>query len=379
MDAAKQVLEEKFSFTSSIAGDVWHKKGTPDAFEWWYFDALSDDGRDAVVIIFLDNFIFSPRYNAFNKKIRKSPDKAKKGVLIDEKTFHFPENKKFPALAFIYYRDGKPVYRAINEYDQKDFEASETAPACRIGESTFRLDSAPYGSGYVLSINAKLPKNRTLKANFECLAIEGDFTPECCTYPENSHCWNMVLARSDVTGRIDVEDAKGKNLDTINFRGTGYHDHNIDNRWLPETVKDWQWGRAHFADATAIFYRYKEIAEAEPITKLFVVLDGELQERNAVYEEQNLKRDVFGIKYPCRLTFQTEDNLRLRVKQTKVIDSSFFYMRFLSEMTLTLRDGKPRKTIGITEYLAPKALKYRWLDWLVSMRIGRKGKGSLLR
>ena len=74
------------------------------------------------------------------------------------------------------------------------------------------------------------------------------------------------------------------------------------------------------------------------------------------------------------MTFQTEDNLRLRVKQTKIIDSSFFYIRFLSEMTLTLRDGKPRKTTGITEYLAPKALKYRWLDWLVSMRIGATAK-----
>ncbi|HEY0426961.1 MAG TPA: hypothetical protein VGC76_04065 [Pyrinomonadaceae bacterium] len=379
MNAPKQVLDEKFSFTSSIKGDVWHKKPTPDAFEWWYFDALSDDGRDGVVVIFLDNFIFSPRYNSLTKKLRKAGDKTNKGVWIDEKTLQFPENKTFPALAFIYYRDGKPIYRAINEYDQNEFEASLEEPSCRIGDNSFRLDSKPYGSGYVLSINAKLPKRRTLKANFEWLAIEGDFQPECCLYAENSHCWNLVLARSDVTGKIDVEDASGKNLDTVSFRGTGYHDHNIDNRWLPETVQDWQWGRAHFADATAVFYRYKEFAESQTTTKLYVVRDGELCERDAFYEEQNLQRDIFGIKYPGRMTFTTEDNLRLRVKQTKIIDSSFFYLRFLSEMTLTLRDGRPRKTTGITEYLAPKALKYRWLDWLVNMRIGRKGKGSLLR
>ncbi|MET0754321.1 MAG: hypothetical protein ABWZ66_13145 [Pyrinomonadaceae bacterium] len=379
MDATSQVLEEKFSFTSSIAGDVWHKKASPDAFEWWYFDALSDDGRDTVVIIFLDNFIFSPRYNSLNKKYRKNGEKPKKGIWLDEKTFHFPESKKFPALAFIYYRNGKPIYRAINEYAQDDFEANEDVPKARIGDNTFRLDSAPYGSGYVLSINVRLPKNRTLKANFEWLSIEGDFKPECCVYAENSHCWNLVLARSDVTGRIMVEDAKGKNLDTVNFRGTGYHDHNIDNRWLPETVQDWQWGRAHFNDSTAVFYRYKEINETKPINKLLVVRDGALRERDAVYEEQNFQRDKFGIRYPSRITFLTEDNLRLRIKQTKIIDSSFFYLRFLSEMTLTLRDGKPRKTIGITEYLAPKALKYRWLDWLVNMRIGRGGKSALLK
>ena len=63
MTATAQTLREKFSFTSSIAADVWTPKPNSRAYEWWYFDALSDDGRDAVVIIFLDNFIFSPRYN----------------------------------------------------------------------------------------------------------------------------------------------------------------------------------------------------------------------------------------------------------------------------------------------------------------------------
>jgi hypothetical protein len=64
------------------------------------------------------------------------------------------------------------------------------------------------------------------------------------------------------------------------------------------------------------------------------------------------------------------------VKQIETIDSSFFYLRFLSEITLTLRDGKPRKSLGITELLKPKILKYRWLDFLINMRIGRSGKGA---
>ena len=90
------------------------------------------------------------------------------------------------------------------------------------------------------------------------------------------------------------------------------------------------------------------------------------------------KRDKFGIKYPTHLTFISENNTRLSVRQNKIIDSSFFYLRFLSEMTLTLPGGEPRQTVGITEYLAQKALKYRWLDWLTNMRIGRDGKGSFL-
>ena len=57
--AVKPVPAEKFSFASSVKEDVWHEKLCAEAFEWWYFDALSDDGRDGVVVIFLDNFIFS--------------------------------------------------------------------------------------------------------------------------------------------------------------------------------------------------------------------------------------------------------------------------------------------------------------------------------
>ncbi|MDQ2746517.1 MAG: hypothetical protein M3T96_04570, partial [Acidobacteriota bacterium] len=56
--AIQPTASEKFSISSSIAADVWHEKANSKAFEWWYFDALSEDGRDAVVIIFIDNFIF---------------------------------------------------------------------------------------------------------------------------------------------------------------------------------------------------------------------------------------------------------------------------------------------------------------------------------
>jgi carotenoid 1,2-hydratase len=359
-----QTSTEKFSFTSSIAADVSHPKPNSEAYEWWYFDALSEDGRDAVVIIFLDNFIFSPRYN---KSVQNSKKEQQTAV------------KNFPAVAFTYYRDGKPKYRAINEFPVEEFSSEAEKPSCKIGDNFFRFETASYGSGYVLSISAKLRKNLHLTANFEWLSVESDFLPgKNISVKENAHSWNLAVARADVTGKIQVNGGKGKSSDTIHFRGTGYHDHNFDNRWLPVTVSDWQWGRAHFSDATAVFYRYKEITEEQPTTKIFIVKDEALQEANADYEEKNFARDIFGIRYPKQLKFTTEENAHLSIKQTKTIDSSFFYLRFLSEMTLTLSDGKRRESLGITEYLAPKALKYRWLDWLVNMRIGRNGKGSFL-
>ena len=378
--AAAPISTEKFSFTSSIAADVWSPKPDAKAYEWWYFDALSDDGRDAVVIIFLDNFIFSPRYN--RKKVSGSKFKVQSSKLAEEpETLNIkPEtHENVPAVAFFYYRDGKIVYRAINEYDANEFSASETEPSCRIGENFFRFESAPYGSGYFISIKTPFRKDCRLEAQFEWLSIECDFVPSEKIKSDDSHVWNLVVPRADVSGKISISGGKAKDSKTVSFRGTGYHDHNHDHRRLTDAVDEWQWGRAHFSDASAVYYRYKERGTNEIITKLFTILDSELRTRNAEYEQQQLKRDIFGIKYPQRLTFLTEDNVRLRVKQTKVIDASFFYLRFLSEMTLTLRDGKPRKAVGITEYLNPKALKNRFFDWMIDMRIGRHGKSAILR
>ena len=379
----QKVSNENFSFSSSVAGDVWHPKKDAKAYEWWYFDALSDDGSEAVVIIFLDNFIFSPRYNKPESKDSDSSYAGNFRQRIRQSLFN-PKSKiqnpksKFPAVAFVYYRNGKPLYRAINEYAEKDFSASAEKPECSIGNCSFTYETASYGSGYLISVNAKLSRDRRLEANFEWLSIESDYAPEKPTTESSSHCWNMVAPRSDVSGKISVYDKKGKSIDVRNFRGTGYHDHNLDNRWLPETVQDWHWGRVHFADSTAVFYRYCETNKNDSTTKLLVISDGKLRECDADYEESNFTRDKFGIKYPTEMRFASEENLNLEVRHRKIIDSSFFYLRFLSEMNLTLGDGKMRQTLGITEYLAPKALKFRWLNWLINMRIGRGDKGSFL-
>lgn len=380
MATPKQVPNEIFSFSSSIADDVWHPKPGAQAYEWWYFDALSDDGNEAFIVIFLDNFIFSPRYNAYCRKQKNSSDYRNSGAASGSRNSNSEsQNRIFPALAFVYYKDGKPLYRAINEFSDKEFSADTESPACRLGENSFAFDSAPYGSGYLISIKANLKGGRKIEANLEWLLIEKDFMPQKDFGDlRNRHNWNLVAPRADVTGSIKVTNDKGKSLDVRHFRGTGYHDHNTDARWLPDTVKKWQWGRAHFSDATAVFYRYREIGETAPVTKLFLIKDGELRIFDADYEARKMRRSIFGLKYPKEITFSAENGIELNISQIKPIDESFFYLRFLSEARLNCPNSDKREAFAITEHLAPKTLKYRWLDWLVNMRIGRNDKGSFL-
>src|SRR5215204_6141593 len=107
------VAESRLSFTSSVAAAVWHPQKEDKSYEWWYFDALSDDGREAWVIAFLDNFIYSPRYNRETKSIAGK--------------------KRCPAVSFTYFKDGKVGYRSGNEFHHSDFHADESAPKCSSG------------------------------------------------------------------------------------------------------------------------------------------------------------------------------------------------------------------------------------------------------
>ncbi len=352
---------DRFVFSSSVAADTWHPQKDHKAYEWWYFDALSDDGSEAIVIVFLDNFIYSPRYN------------------VDEVPNGTGGGHRFPAVSFTYFANGKQVYRAESEFPESEFSASETEPRCQIGRSGFRFDSASYGSGYLVSVELPLSRGRLLRANLEWLSIESDFASAPFSYDETAHCWNMVAPRSDVSGKISITDSRGRISDTRSFRGTGYHDHNLDNRWLAKTVKEWQWGRAHFAHSTAVFCRYAEIGEAQTRTQLMLIRDGELRQVDAISDEQHYVRDKFGIRYPTQLLMSSDDGTKLETSPIKVIDSSFYHLRFLSRMKLTTPDGREHESSGITEFIAPRALKYRWLNWLSDLRIGKNGKGSVFR
>ncbi len=383
LSANDQSPNENFLFCSSFAADAWHQSEKPVAYEWWYFDAVSDDGRDAIVIIFLDNFVFSPRYNAFcdaETRRRVSAAKNSRAAQTVSAAPAFPLSQKSPALAFTYYRDGKPIYRAINEFEPDDFSAETKTPRCKIGANEFHFEPTPYGARYLLKINANLRGGKKLTAALEWLAVESDFAPLSGNANfEDKHFWNLVSPRSDVTGKVEIFDRALNQTEQIQFRGTGYHDHNLDSRWLPATVAEWQWGRAHFADATAVFYRYCEIGKREnAVTKLFLVNEDKFSSNEASFAPSKPHRNLFGIKYPQKLDFSTPKDYSLTVSQTKLIDASFFYLRFLSEMRLDLGDGKMRETVGITEHLAPRSLRWRSLDWLINMRIGRKGRGAFL-
>ena len=289
------------------------------------------------MIDFTDNYHLSPRYHA---QLNGS------GTV----------EKPVPAVAFRYFVNGKLTLSSINELRPNGEETNGS-----FGDSSFSIHSTSYGSGFIVLIDLIAARRRHINAELEWLSVED-------AGADRSQGWHMMSPRSDVSGRISLVGRRGKTRKLFQFRGTGFADK------VETTPHRRAWGRAHFIDATAIF-EVHDTGDTSP--KLILVRDGVLQEYNATVELRN-SRDRYGLIIPARLQFTTEDNIKLRVKPLKVIQSGFFEARILSEITLMLRDGKPRKTNGITEVSNPARAMNRVFRWISDLRVGKNGKAPLL-
>ncbi|MCC6329741.1 MAG: hypothetical protein IT174_14595 [Acidobacteria bacterium] len=344
----KDPSSERLVFTSSVDGEVWHPEKSVGAYEWWYFDALSDAGNEAVSIVFLDT-----RVEADGADERLSIPPSNSVSLIR------------PAVSFTYFSGGKIVCQAKADFPRKEFSASDSSPRCSIGESGFRFDSAIYGSGYLVSVALPLSRGRRLRADLEWLAIESDLDPVPGPIRSEGHWWNMVAPRCDVSGKITIEGPRDSGRESHSFRGTGYHDQHLDEGWLTGSLSSWQWGRAHFADSTAVFCRFSGPGCPEGRSMLLLTGDGTLRSLEPVEQGGSVPEN--GKKgFDLVFTDGAED-LRLRAVPQQLIESNFYRQRFLTAITLNAH-GHEHVANGLSEIVAPPALRYRMLSWLGRLR-----------
>jgi hypothetical protein len=355
IDATPQV---RTSFCSSIADERWHDLDGLKSFESWHFDAVSDDGREAIAIAFYDNYVLSPRFFLNSGDIGTS-------IKIH----------KFPAVSLVYAVNGKPVFNAVNEFVGGEFGTMSDETGCEVEASSFELRSADYGLGHFVKVDLRTLRGRRIRAELEWVFIESDLLP--ADGEAASAVWNIVAPRADVSGKIQLVGRRGKVKRQVNFRGTGYHDHVRSQNAHYRDLSSRMWGRAHFVDSTVIFERHGGSQNNSTGGKLYLVRDGRLYERNSICETRDYRRNRWGLRLPQRILYTTDDHIKLRVKPLAAFRSGFSEVKTLCEITLSLRDGKPRKTTGIVEFIDPRRMKH-WLFRKISdLRIGRYGRPPL--
>ncbi len=349
------------SFLSSLKEDVWHDQKGLNAFESWHFDALSDDGRQALVVRFHDNCPFSPRY--FH------PAKGANGPLGNTRI-------RIPSVSMVFTIDGKTVAGAVNEFKPDQFSTGQSGINVSIGNSWFRVKDAEYGSGFVIGIDLLTARKRRIIAELEWLSIEAGLFDVPKQNYEGSESWNIVAPRSDVSGRITIFGSSGLTKNIYHFRGTGYHDHYTSDLLDEDKSRMRYSGRGHFVDLTAVFLELTDNI-GENLSKLFLVKDGVMEELESQAEYRTNVHNRYGLRVPYEVRFTSRDNVSLSVKPISSIEAGFCDSKLLNRMTLTLPDRSTRETIGISTYLAPGRLKSRFIRQLSDLRIGKDGRSPL--
>lgn len=327
--------------------DVRHEKPQSGAYEWWYFDAVSQDGKFSLVIIFYEGIPFSPRYNRLLETVQKNP-------LAED----------FPAISISIYEDGKPIYYSISEYAPKACSFSDNEPFVQIGNHCMRGKKTANSIEYELILDEILPGGDAIGGNviFKGLPLHANMSPDSSD-KNQGHFWNLIQPRAEVHGEFKITNALRKETREIRFTGCGYHDHNLGNEPMKNEFDDWYWGRFHFKDATFVYYVMNRKNHAQYKAWL---IDNDSQNVLAMPELQSkaaFLKNPFLLRYARDLTFTWGDEF-ITVRQTRRIDSGPFYVRFLAEGTLHNSDTR----FGITEYIRPERIHHKRYWPLVHMR-----------
>ena len=181
------------------------RPGGPGTFEWWYFDAVLDDGSTLVI-----NFMV--------KDIRSG-----RGI----------KQPARPVVTFELDRpDGTHVERALQARD--DFAFGADRCDVRVGASTFAGDLQTYRIHLELdavtadvTLTGQVPSWRPETGHI----LFGDDQPHV-------FAWLPAVPQGTVRATLTVDD------ETRTLTGIGYHDHNWGDAAMPQLINHWYWARA---------------------------------------------------------------------------------------------------------------------------------------
>jgi hypothetical protein len=185
--------------------------GGPGTFEWWYFDAVLDDGSTLVI-----NFMV--------KDIRGGMNQSANPVV----TFELDRP------------GGTHVERTFHTDD--DFAFATEHCDVRVGTNTFVGDLHTY----------------TIHVDIDTVIADVTLTGRVPSWrPETGHilygddhphlfAWLPSVPQGSVHATLTIDG------ETQTLNGTGYHDHNWGDTPMPQLINNWYWARAEAGDYCVI-------------------------------------------------------------------------------------------------------------------------------
>lgn len=202
----------------------------PAAYEWWYFDALSDDGKQALCVIFSLGSPMTPYYKAVVDGMHPFPcDWC--SVFI---TLHELEQGQWKTRSY-----ANNLYR----YRKNLPDWFQNTPLrIKIGGSELQGIYPPDSSGFphrwqITIDEPGLWSGRT-RATLDFAILGSPLTHEPLNTDTDPQTWVCVAPLCTISGEISQPDGQ-----KVSFSGRGYHDHHYGQ--LPwKDVGVWYWGHA---------------------------------------------------------------------------------------------------------------------------------------
>jgi len=323
------------------AEDAAHTKWlreTPGAYEWWYYDALSDCGEWAIACIWFLGNPFSPYYRL-----------AVQGIAADPLTHN--------ALFFALYREGKLQSYHFTRFPRQEVEASAALPGeVRLGPNILRLGT---DGDSELSLSDENGNGRSLVATLRFESSPLDSQPTIAARPGETHFWIPTAPSCHVIGKIRVQGAQNVAATELLFTGRGYHDHNWGQLPLDTTVQEWYWARAALeGDRAVILYHVRARNPIEEASHLLIFDSGRLILHDSSAQVKISRRVLngFGAIYATRLSARS-GGYEVRFDLGKRLDSAPFYLRMLCQASVT-ENGVTEWGHGIGEFFRPRMLSW---------------------
>ena len=320
-------------FILSPSADNFHNVTAPGAYEWTYFDGLSEDGEWAFVAIWFRGIPMSPYYTAAIDRHLANPSRPA------------PDPEDYSAFNFNIYHRGRCIYYALHERPRDLWSGSTSTPDVRLAGNTMHAGTGKDGSRiYLLAIDTARSWQRSrVVGDIRIESPRFDLAGLGSTYEPGSegHFWVPAALDGRFNAQLDLW-KRGRGVDKLRFTGRAYHDRNFGTRPLHHLEGQWQWGRVHSErDLFVYFMLPAQSAGDPPFGTLLYLRDGALVASESEVQQENApgRAHWTGLPYPTLVAAEgSSGRLGFRAVPRRALDSGPFYHRFLSDVTVRLDD-----------------------------------------
>jgi carotenoid 1,2-hydratase len=300
----------------------------PQGYQWWYVDAIGDDGQFGLTIIGFIGSVFSPYYN---KSGREDPtDHSCINVAL-----YGPKNARWVMT-------------------ERGMEQTEQQPdTFRVGPSAMRWDN----DRLIIDIDERdsrvgIPWRRRVKGKVVIhpeMLNQRSFKLD----PEGKHNWHPIAPRARVEMQMEHPE--------ISWKGSAYVDSNHGSEPIEHGFQHWHWSRAHVGKDVAVTYEGLRRDGSYFASALRFDSNGESTERELL-PVSPLPRTFWGVKRQTRA-----DHGIAKIRKTW--EDTPFYCRSALDMQI---EGE--KVVAIQESISLDRLINPVVQWLLPFRMPRDTK-----